>query len=181
MQRVALIGSSTSGFKATDMAKDMKHPERMFVAHPYNPVYLLPLAELVGGEKTSRAVLEDAKAIVVVPDTIKAGFMLGGRRGLGLWYFGAQRPDVTGDEQVPSRLGDRFARQLDRPLGRRRRQGVTQAGVGMDEGGGRHVQPAQLHHHLVGVGRAEKGAGALRMVTRHLARQQFGQRPVVQQ
>ncbi|MBO3760905.1 carnitine 3-dehydrogenase [Ciceribacter sp. L1K22] len=58
----ALIGSSTSGLLPTDLQRDMKHPERLFVAHPYNPVYLLPLAELVGGEKTSPAVLEDAKA-----------------------------------------------------------------------------------------------------------------------
>lgn len=58
----ALIGSSTSGILPTELQRDMKHPERMFVAHPYNPVYLLPLAELVGGEKTSPAVLEDAKA-----------------------------------------------------------------------------------------------------------------------
>ncbi|CAH2406803.1 carnitine 3-dehydrogenase [Mesorhizobium ventifaucium] len=58
----ALIGSSTSGLIPTDLQRDMKHPERMFVAHPYNPVYLLPLVELVGGEKTARAVLEDAKA-----------------------------------------------------------------------------------------------------------------------
>ncbi|WP_192258026.1 carnitine 3-dehydrogenase [Mesorhizobium caraganae] len=57
----ALIGSSTSGLMPTDLQRDMKHPERMFVAHPYNPVYLLPLAELVGGKKTTRAVLEDAK------------------------------------------------------------------------------------------------------------------------
>lgn len=58
----ALIGSSTSGLKPTDLQRDMKHPERLFVAHPYNPVYLLPLAELVGGEKTSRETLETAKA-----------------------------------------------------------------------------------------------------------------------
>lgn len=58
----ALIGSSTSGIMPTELQRDMKHPERMFVAHPYNPVYLLPLAELVGGQKTSKAVLEEAKA-----------------------------------------------------------------------------------------------------------------------
>ncbi|MBB3975422.1 carnitine 3-dehydrogenase [Rhizobium azooxidifex] len=57
----ALIGSSTSGIMPTDLQRDMKHPERMFVAHPYNPVYLLPLAELVGGEKTAKATLEDAR------------------------------------------------------------------------------------------------------------------------
>lgn len=49
----ALIGSSTSGLMPTELQRDMRHPERMFVAHPYNPVYLLPLAELVGGERTS--------------------------------------------------------------------------------------------------------------------------------
>jgi len=58
----ALIGSSTSGIMPTELQRDMKHPERMFVAHPYNPVYLLPLAELVGGEKTAPETLELAKA-----------------------------------------------------------------------------------------------------------------------
>jgi len=58
----ALIGSSTSGIMPTELQRDMKHPERMFVAHPYNPVYLLPLAELVGGQKTSTETLEAAKA-----------------------------------------------------------------------------------------------------------------------
>jgi carnitine 3-dehydrogenase len=58
----ALIGSSTSGFKATDMAKDMKHPERFLVAHPFNPVYLLPINELVPGEKTGKEFVERARA-----------------------------------------------------------------------------------------------------------------------
>ena len=57
----ALIGSSTSGLLPTDLQRDMKHPERLFVAHPYNPVYLLPLVELVGGEKTSPETIERAK------------------------------------------------------------------------------------------------------------------------
>jgi carnitine 3-dehydrogenase len=57
----ALIGSSTSGIMPTELQRDMKHPERMFVAHPYNPVYLLPLAELVGGQKTAPETLELAK------------------------------------------------------------------------------------------------------------------------
>ncbi len=60
----ALIGSSTSGIMPTELQRDMKHPERMFVAHPYNPVYLLPLAELVGGEKTSPETLELAKQLL---------------------------------------------------------------------------------------------------------------------
>ncbi|MCH4550119.1 MULTISPECIES: carnitine 3-dehydrogenase [Rhizobium] len=56
----ALIGSSTSGLLPTDLQRDMKHPERLFVAHPYNPVYLLPLVEIVGGEQSSAATIQAA-------------------------------------------------------------------------------------------------------------------------
>jgi len=56
----ALIGSSTSGLLPTDLQRDMKHPERLFVAHPYNPVYLLPLVEIVGGKRTSAATIRAA-------------------------------------------------------------------------------------------------------------------------
>ncbi|TCR80125.1 carnitine 3-dehydrogenase [Rhizobium sp. BK376] len=56
----ALIGSSTSGLLPTDLQRDMKHPKRLFVAHPYNPVYLLPLVEIVGGEKTSAETIKSA-------------------------------------------------------------------------------------------------------------------------
>jgi carnitine 3-dehydrogenase len=58
----ALVGSSTSGILPSDMQTAMKHPQRLVVAHPYNPVYLLPLVEVVGGEATSKAVIERAKA-----------------------------------------------------------------------------------------------------------------------
>lgn len=49
-----LIGSSTSGFKPTDLQlKCTQAPGRVIVAHPFNPVYLLPLVELVGGKATT--------------------------------------------------------------------------------------------------------------------------------
>ncbi len=47
-----LIASSTSGYKPTDLQAPLAHPGRLIVAHPFNPVYLLPLVELVGGERT---------------------------------------------------------------------------------------------------------------------------------
>ncbi len=56
----ALIGSSTSGLLPSELQRDMRHPERLFVAHPYNPVYLLPLVEIVGGNKTSAATIRAA-------------------------------------------------------------------------------------------------------------------------
>lgn len=54
----AVIASSTSGISATLIAKNMAHPERLVGAHPYHPVYLLPLIELVKGEKTDPECLE---------------------------------------------------------------------------------------------------------------------------
>jgi len=58
----ALIGSSTSGLLPTDIQAKMMAPERMFVAHPYNPVYLLPLVEIVGGARTSTETIARAHA-----------------------------------------------------------------------------------------------------------------------
>ena len=57
----AIIGSSTSGLLPTQLQAEMKHPERFIVAHPFNPVYLLPLVEICGGEKTAENVKETAK------------------------------------------------------------------------------------------------------------------------
>jgi carnitine 3-dehydrogenase len=58
----AIIGSSTSGIKPTTMQQGMVHPERLVVAHPYNPVYLLPIVEIVGGEQTTLANVRRAQA-----------------------------------------------------------------------------------------------------------------------
>jgi carnitine 3-dehydrogenase len=55
-----IIASSTSGLMPTDLQKDMMHPERLIVGHPFNPVYLLPLVELVAGEKTTQDSIEAA-------------------------------------------------------------------------------------------------------------------------
>ena len=43
------LGSSTSGFKPSDLRSGLASGARLFVAHPFNPVYLLPLVELVSG------------------------------------------------------------------------------------------------------------------------------------
>lgn len=48
-----LIASSSSGLLPTDIQRDCKNPERTLIGHPFNPVYLLPLVELVGGKKTA--------------------------------------------------------------------------------------------------------------------------------
>ncbi len=48
-----IIGTSTSGLLPSNLQAEMVNPERLIVAHPFNPVYLLPLVEVVGGKKTS--------------------------------------------------------------------------------------------------------------------------------
>ena len=63
--RDVLIASSTSGLMPTDLQRDMVAPERFLVAHPFNPVYLLPLVELVGGEQTEPAAIDAAARFFV--------------------------------------------------------------------------------------------------------------------
>jgi len=57
----AVITSSTSGIMPTELQKEMQHPERLMVAHPFNPVYMLPLVELVAGKKTDSKYIAWAK------------------------------------------------------------------------------------------------------------------------
>ena len=59
----ALICSSTSGILPSDLQAEMAHPERLLVAHPFNPVYLLPLVEIVPGAQTAADAPERAAAI----------------------------------------------------------------------------------------------------------------------
>ena len=56
-----IISSSTSGFMPTELQQGMPFPERFIVGHPFNPVYLCPLVEIVGGKETSDKVKNIAK------------------------------------------------------------------------------------------------------------------------
>lgn len=58
----AIIGSSTSGFKPSELQALAPNPEQIVVAHPFNPVYLLPLIELVPTQKNSADLIGRAKA-----------------------------------------------------------------------------------------------------------------------
>ncbi len=58
-----LIASSTSGLLPSEFYANAKHPERCVVGHPFNPVYLLPLVEVVGGAQTSPDAIQAAMGI----------------------------------------------------------------------------------------------------------------------
>jgi carnitine 3-dehydrogenase len=101
-----IIASSTSGLTPTDLAKDMVAPERFLVAHPFNPVYLLPLVELVGGAKTT-------------PATIKAA-------GEFFTYIGMHA--LTVRREVPGHLTDRLQEALWREILHMVNDGVATTG-----------------------------------------------------
>ncbi len=56
-----IIASSTSSLLASDIQQDAKHPERVLVAHPMNPPHLVPMVELVAGDKTGEAFMQEAE------------------------------------------------------------------------------------------------------------------------
>ena len=60
----AVLGSSTSGFKPSQLQTDSTYPEQIIVTHPFNPVYLLPLVEVVPSERTSTEITTKAKSIL---------------------------------------------------------------------------------------------------------------------
>jgi len=48
-----VIASSTSGIVPSRLQQSCEHPHRFVVGHPFNPSYLVPLVEVVGGTNTS--------------------------------------------------------------------------------------------------------------------------------
>ncbi len=52
-----VISSSTSGYGMSEMQVACGRPERTVVAHPFNPPYLIPLVEVVGGVRTAPEVV----------------------------------------------------------------------------------------------------------------------------
>ena len=53
-KKSAIIASSSSGLLPSRIQSKARHPERVLIAHPFNPVYLLPLVEIVPGKKTAK-------------------------------------------------------------------------------------------------------------------------------
>ena len=82
----AVIGSSTSGFKPSELQDGAARPGQIVVAHPFNPVYLLPLIELVPTAANSTEFLDRAKATLT---------------GLGLYPLHVRK-------EIDAHIADRF-------------------------------------------------------------------------
>ncbi|MDG2461458.1 MAG: 3-hydroxyacyl-CoA dehydrogenase NAD-binding domain-containing protein [Luminiphilus sp.] len=60
----AIVASSTSGFMPTELQTGAVRPEQILVAHPYNPVYLLPIVECVPSAIVDPATVDRAETIL---------------------------------------------------------------------------------------------------------------------
>jgi 3-hydroxybutyryl-CoA dehydrogenase len=60
-----LIASDTSGLRITEIASEMEHPERAATTHFWNPPHLMPLVEIVKGERTSDETAETLRAVLL--------------------------------------------------------------------------------------------------------------------
>lgn len=80
------LGSSTSGYKPSQLQEGAINPATIFVAHPFNPVYLLPLAEVVPSPASDAALIERVK------DTL---------RGIGMFPLHVRK-------EIDAHIADRF-------------------------------------------------------------------------
>ena len=71
----AIISSSSSGLLPSKIYSKCKNPSRTIIAHPFNPVYMIPGVELVPGKKTKKNILNKAnkfyKSISMNPIMVK--------------------------------------------------------------------------------------------------------------
>jgi L-gulonate 3-dehydrogenase len=79
----SILASSTSAFDMTDIARDVRHPRRCVVAHPVNPPHIVPVVEVLGGQRTDPLVVAETRdflrAIGQTPVLLKKhihGFLL---------------------------------------------------------------------------------------------------------
>lgn len=82
----AVIGSSTSGFKPSELQQGAARPGQIVVTHPFNPVYLLPLIELVGTPDNDADMMARAEEILT---------------GLGLYPLRVRK-------EIDAHIADRF-------------------------------------------------------------------------
>jgi carnitine 3-dehydrogenase len=85
-----VVGSSTSGFMMSDLAVNTVTPGRFVVGHPFNPPYLIPIVEVVGGQDTDPEVVAWAEK----------------------FYTRAGKVALTMDREVPGFVGNRLQEAL---------------------------------------------------------------------
>lgn len=128
-----VIGSSTSGYGMSEMAQRASDPSRLVVGHPFNPPYLIPLVEVVGGVDTDPQATEWA-----------AG-----------WYEYIGKSVITMNREVPGFIANRLQEALWREalhMVNNNEATVEQIDLAITEGPGLRwpLQGPMLTFHLAG-------------------------------
>jgi carnitine 3-dehydrogenase len=128
-----VVASSTSGYAMTEMQVAAATPERLVVGHPFNPPYLIPLVEVVGGKLTASWAVEWASA----------------------FYRRVGKTVITMDREVPGFLANRLQEALWREALHMVANGeatVEQIDTAITDGPGLRwpVQGPMLTFHLAG-------------------------------
>ena len=90
MPNDVVIASSTSGLLVSDIQAESKNAARMVLGHPFNPPYLLPLVEVVGGSRTDPAAVDWACA----------------------FYRAMGKHPMKMDREVPGHIADRLQQAM---------------------------------------------------------------------
>ncbi|MET3368446.1 UNVERIFIED_CONTAM: carnitine 3-dehydrogenase [Jeotgalibacillus campisalis] len=128
-----VIASSTSGYGMTEMATEAANPARLVVGHPFNPPYLIPLVEVVGGENSSADAVKWAAA----------------------WYEHIGKSVISMDREVPGFIANRLQEALWREALHMVDKGeatVEQIDLAITDGPGLRwpIQGPMLTFHLAG-------------------------------
>lgn len=60
-----IIASNTSALNIFEVAKDISNPQRLIIAHWFNPPHIMPLVEVVSGPKTSPETVNTVKSLLL--------------------------------------------------------------------------------------------------------------------
>jgi carnitine 3-dehydrogenase len=128
-----VIASSTSGYGMTEMQADAATPQRLVVGHPFNPPYLIPLVEVVGGDRTAAWAVERAAS----------------------FYRRVGKTVITMDREVPGFIANRLQEALWREALHMVANGeatVEQIDTAITDGPGLRwpIQGPMLTFHLAG-------------------------------
>ncbi|MFI6432946.1 3-hydroxyacyl-CoA dehydrogenase NAD-binding domain-containing protein [Rhodococcus oryzae] len=112
-----ILATNTSSLSITDMAADLKHPERVVGFHFFNPVAVLPLLEIIKGAKTDDATL--ATAFATAKTLKKSAVLCGDKAG---FVFNRLVTRTLGevmtavDEGTPFDVADNAVGELGMPM-----------------------------------------------------------------
>src|SRR5437667_9356093 len=62
LPETAILATSSSGLLITRVQSACTHPQRVVLGHPFNPPHIIPLVEVIGGDKTSARTIERTMA-----------------------------------------------------------------------------------------------------------------------